>query len=154
MLLLLGACAATKRKKATRSSAQPTSYESVMIRRTACFGRCPDYSLLIRKDGLVRYTAYRFTAMTGIYEHRIPTAIVSDIFKQFKDNQADTCQNEYRVLASDLPALHITLQNRNGEKNIRNAHYGPKYLVQIAEDIDQKIKPDASWKKVGAISVD
>lgn len=153
LMILAAACAGKKavRGQKSNSSTNGPTYESVMIRRTTCFGRCPDYSIEIRKDGLVRYTGYRFTELTGIYERQMDVAKVQALLSECRQYRIDTCQAEYRVLASDLPGLNYTLQLSSGEKEIRHAHFGPKFLISIARHIDEELKPDASWKMVGEL---
>ncbi len=145
-LIVFTACA--HQKKNSKNTETKTEINAVTMHRSTCFGRCPDYTLVLHKDGLVRYTGKRFTEMTGVYEKNVGEKKVAELFKLFGDYNVDTCKREYPMLISDLPGLDFTIDRTNTTQTIRNAHFGPYYLKEIAGIIDREIKPDASWTKI------
>lgn len=79
------------------------------MHRTACFGKCPTYSLDINKNGSVTYTSVRFTKFEGIYTKKFPIDKVKNIFLQINLLKLDTCKNEYEQMIADLPGLNLSL---------------------------------------------
>lgn len=144
--LAIGSC--TAQKKTTSKSQNGPAMNAVTMERSACFGRCPIYSIEIRKDGMVTYKGKRFTEYTGIYTKNIGAAKAGDILKEFRSYRADTCKAQYETLVTDVPGLHYILAVDTGNKMIRNANFGPRFLKLLGANIDQQIKVDNSWTKV------
>lgn len=151
LLIMIAACAA--QKKGGKSSQQSPAITSITMHRTACFGRCPDYSIELHADGQTTYNGYRFTDHQGVYEKNIGAAKAAELIQQFKNYRVDTCQNEYRMLVSDLPGIIYTIRTGEDSKTIRNAHFGPGFLKTLAKSMDEAIKVDNSWKKVADTAI-
>lgn len=154
LIILLAACAAQKKTaKGTGTSNGNPEITFLKMHRTPCFGRCPDYAVEIQKDGLARYSGYRFTDMQGVYEKNIGASKAEEIFASFEKYRVDTCQNEYRMMVSDLPGIIYTFQIGNNKKTINNANFGPRFLKDLAKEVDEAIKVDNSWKKVADTAI-
>jgi hypothetical protein len=128
--------------------AQKKSINKVSMHRTACFGKCPTYSLEINKNGNVTYTSIRFTKFEGIYTKKFSIDKVKNIFLQINLLKLDTCQNEYEQIIADLPGLNFNIDYTNAKKQIVNAHFGPKFLKRLAMNIDKEFSIDSTWKKI------
>jgi hypothetical protein len=128
--------------------AQKKSINKVSMHRTACFGKCPTYSLEINKNGSVTYTSIRFTKFEGIYTKKFSIDKVKNIFLQINLLKLDTCQNEYEQIIADLPGLNFNIDYTNAKKQIVNAHFGPKFLKRLAMNIDKEFSIDSTWKKI------
>jgi hypothetical protein len=128
--------------------AQKKSINKVSMHRTACFGKCPTYSLEINKNGSVTYTSIRFTKFEGIYTKKFSIDKVKNIFLQVNLLKLDTCQNEYEQIIADLPGLNFNIDYTNAKKQIVNAHFGPKFLKRLAMNIDKEFSIDSTWKKI------
>lgn len=153
--LAIGACTAQKKTaQKGNTSAQASAITAVKMDRTACFGRCPIYSIEVRKDGTVVYTGKRFTDHNGVYTKNIGVDNAAAIIRGFNTHRADTCKERYDVLISDLPGINYTLSVDTGKKMIYNANYGPAFLKELAGDIDSRVKVDASWKKLADTVID
>src|SRR2546430_1156203 len=44
----------------------------ITLKRTVCYGTCPDYELTIYGNGTVVYEGYRYVAVTGRHSSSIP----------------------------------------------------------------------------------
>lgn len=125
---------------------------SVSIRHTACYGRCPDYTIEINKDGSVIYTGARFVPDTGIFKKNIGMEKAIGIINQFNTYRVDTCKDIYRSRIADLPGLVVTVKYNDSTKMIRDANSGPDYLKQLADTIDDiGKKTDNGWTKIGVL---
>lgn len=151
LLLLLMVCLSTtaKQKKHKKKKNSANEIESISMRRTGCYGRCPAYIIEIKKDGMATYTAIRFTADSGVFKKNIGVKKVSEIFNQANTSRIDTCKNEYKALATDLPGLIFTIKYTNTTKTIDNANYGPPVLRQLADTMDGIAgkKVDETWHR-------
>ncbi len=119
-----------------------------MMRRGACFGRCPEYTLTVNSDGLVVYNGIRSTEPLGVYQKNIGAAKAQNVLAQFMYYRADTCSPNYRTRIADLPGLSFTLTQSGKEQLIGNANAGPRFLSYLSESMDSLRNVDNSWKKI------
>lgn len=142
------AFSATKKKK----KAGANEIVSINMHRTVCYGRCPDYSIELSSDGTLVYTAIRFTEDSGIFKRSIGAKKAAEIIAQFKENRVDTCREMYENRIPDLPGLIYTIKYGGKTQKIFNANFGPFFLKELAEKMDEigvKHKGDKGWKKIG-----
>jgi len=153
LLILSIAPVYAKQAKHKKKKAKP-AIESVTLHRTACFGRCPDYTVEISNDGWVTYTGIRFTPDTGVFRKNIGKSVAAGIMSRLQTNRVDTCRNLYENRIPDLPGITYTIQFADSTKKISNANFGPTFLSQTADDIDKLGRKSAEnnegWKKVAA----
>ena len=141
--------APTAKKK--KPAAKSNEITSVMMYRTVCYGRCPEYSIEINKDGMATYTGMRFAPDTGIFKKSIGKAKAKEIINMFIANRADTCREMYENRIPDVPGLTITIKYPKKTKKIFSANFGPGFLLEIAEAMDAAAKKTdkKGWKKTG-----
>jgi hypothetical protein len=148
-IMVLAACAAQKKTNGSAGSSSGTrNLVKVKMLRTPCFGKCPNYEVEISSDGTVRYRGIRFTEKTGIYEKNIGATKANQLIAKFTTARVDTFKNEYTLNVSDLPGIIYTFTYNGDTKEIRNAHFGPPILKQLAKEVDAAILPDKDWKQV------
>lgn len=146
-IIISGAAIAKHKHKKKQSSGNAIT--SVSMRRTACYGRCPEYTIEINENGMATFTGIRFTPDTGTFRKNIGASKAIEIINQFETYRADTCQNGYRNRIEDLSGLILTINYKDSTKTIRNANFGPIFLRQLGQAIDAAgKKTDDSWEKV------
>ena len=154
------ACAAgkktTKKKTSTRSTttANAGAITSVMMRRGACFGRCPEYTLTVNSNGLLEYNGTRNADPLGVYQKNVGATQAQAMIKKFSDHRVDTCVTPYTSQIADLPGLSFTIMRNGKSQLIGNANFGPRFLVDLSEDMDAIGKVDGTWKKISGPKVD
>lgn len=146
----------TAKKKATaqKSTAAPAALRgltSVMMRRGACFGRCPEYTLTIHSNGLAEYSGTRNARPLGVYQKSLGTTRAQALLKSFMDYRADTCAALYTSKIADAPGLSFTLNFKDRQQLIGNAHFGPEFLIDLSLEMDALGKVDATWKKISDV---
>src|SRR5690606_20866911 len=120
----------------------------IKMERTNCFGTCPHYILEIHENGFVKYTGKMYAEPTGTWETTIDKTTVTEIFKEFQEHRVDTCREKYVSFVQDVPSLNYEIiYSDKGVQTIRDAAFGPDFLNILGKKIDDKIKPDDSWKK-------
>lgn len=157
VLALTTACAQTKKgtkKKAkpTVSTRQTSDITSIRMSRTACFGKCAEYTLTLSLDGKATYQGRRFTKYQGTYEKQFDSKKVYDLFKEFDRYKVDTCKDKYETIP-DMAGMDYELvyRSKSDEKVIRNANspMAPRFLKGLADEMDKQFPIDGSWKKTG-----
>lgn len=154
---LFSACAQSKKtaqsdestpKGSSTKSAGLRGLTSVSMRRGACFGKCPEYTITIHSNGLAQYSSFRNAEPMGDFEKNIGTKTAQDFLRKFMDFRADTCKELYEAKIADLPGLNYSLMINGREKKIYNANFGPTYLMDLSQEMDELGKVDSSWKKM------
>ena len=122
---------------------------SVSMRRTACYGRCPDYTVTINKDGTVTYYGRLFTD-TGTFTKSLGYKKGQEIINEFYEYRVDTCSDVYEKRIADLPGVIFTVRYKTHTKTISNANFGPVFFTRLATDMDNagKKTDDTGWQKV------
>lgn len=146
---IFGACAQTGKTSRTKTRAHGKTQEvsSVAMRRGACFGRCPEYTLTIRRDGTVIYNGTRNAPSLGTFEKNIGTEEAAKLMTEISNYRVDTLQRTYRANIADLPGLSYVFIVGGKEQAVGNANFGPEFLTDLAAKIDSYGKVDGSWKK-------
>lgn len=149
--LILTFTAISKQNKHKKKQPQTGGIISVSMRRTTCFGRCPDYNIEINKDGIVTYTAIRFTPDTGIFTHSIGKSRAKEILDQFTAYKVDTCKDLYENRIPDLPGIKYEIKYADKTKKISCANWGPYFLKELADSVDAagRKTDNNGWKKTG-----
>src|SRR5580704_2345024 len=75
----------------------------ITLKRTACFGTCPIYSLEIFEDGRLHYSGTQFVAAIGPRQAQIPPAAVKALIDNF-----------IKIDYFDLKDVYETRQNPDG----------------------------------------
>ncbi len=135
-------------KSALNSKLDLTNYDSkiteIGIERTRCYGICPEYSLIIRRDGTLNYIGSKNMGRIGkhkgiVYEFEKLEKFVKQIgYFNFK--------NYYPSPLEDVKSVY-TYVKINGKKKIilRSGSSGPIQLWALEQLID-KMYLDAHWE--------
>ncbi len=122
--------------------------QTLSMRHTACFGRCPDYIIQLNKNGLVTFTGLRFVKDSGVFTKQFPTNSVLDLFDRFMDSRVDTCKDNYENRIPDVSELIFTITYKDSVKKISNAQFAPLFLRILANGVDSFGHVDNTWKKI------
>ncbi len=152
---LFTACAQTKKTTASKTKATSTKVAAnlrglseVMMRRGACFGRCPEYTITIYKTGRVVYAGTRNATPLGTYQKELGAATTQALLQKFMDHRVDTCRAYYISRIADAPTMSFTLVINGKQQIIGNAHFGPHFLIDLADEVDVMGKVDSTWTKL------
>jgi hypothetical protein len=110
------------------------------LRRTACFGSCPIYSIKINGRGFVTYEGRGWVKETGVHTSRISTVEVRRLVEQFISKGYFAFCGTYGA-PSDLPGAITAIKWPGVRKTVIN-HGGfvgaiPKELFELEEAIDE-----------------
>ena len=127
---------------------------SVTLKRTACYGWCPVYSVAIHGNGLVEYLGEVRVDVPGPQTARIPRERVKDLLRSFEEIRFFDLKEKYFEACTDMPTAIISISVDGRSKEISNyyggcegAKTGPQVdLAKLAQKIDETAGTDR-WIK-------
>lgn len=118
----------------------------ITLERTACYGFCPIYKVILKSDGTATYIGVKFVERTGTYKAYISG--FENLAKIIEARRYFSLRDRYTEPVTDLPSA-ITSVVRNGKrKTVENyGNFGPLELWEVETLIDGLIA-NARWEKV------
>lgn len=118
--------------------AVPSSLDNTVIsmKRTVCFGSCPDYELTIYGNGTVIYEGHNFVAITGKRSAIVPSEDVRELVSDFYDINYFSLRDEYTAQVTDLPTTTTSIRIDGRFKQIIDYYGAPEELRQLEDKID------------------
>jgi hypothetical protein len=118
----------------------------ITLKRTACLGTCPVYSLEIFDDGFIRFVGIDFVQYTGEQRSVVPQEfvenLVADLLKadyfSFQDSY-ETCKDPMgrTQMITDLPTVVTSLRVGKTKKTVRHYACAPRRLGDLEQEIDR-----------------
>jgi hypothetical protein len=137
----------TQTSAGTGKALQP-SITMLRMNRTGCFGKCPTYYVDIQSNGMASFHGIRFTEYEGIWQKQLPAEACQKLMRKFELARVDTCADNYEAMVTDLPSINYVFRYAGGgAKNIQNASYGPDFLNTLAQEVDELVRVDNTWKQ-------
>ena len=114
----------------------------VAFERTACYGRCPIYTVTVLRDGTVQWEGERFVKVTGgKATGRADGAALVELAEAFEKAHYFTLKDKYTSYdITDHPSANTSYDD--GAHKSRSPHYhgdrsAPAELSELEERIDQ-----------------
>lgn len=132
---------------ATRGDQRGVDYSEISLTRTGCFGTCPIYTVVYRRDGTVTYTGERHVDHVGVREGRIGEAEFADMAQFIERSGFESLDTHYRAGGTDKPTATVTV-TRLDSRTVSVSEYGrsgPPHLWAVQRVIDG-VLADAQWR--------
>ena len=107
----------------------------ISLEKTACFGRCPVFNIVIYNNGECLYNGMKFVKKSGEYNLKINKQEINKILSQAKEIGFDNLKNEYSEKITDLPTTYIMINN----KKIKDYYGAPTELKDLEKLIEKII---------------
>jgi len=113
----------------------------IQLRRTACYGPCPAYSVHLFGDGRVEYHGDLHVSVLGARSYRIEPLAVTELAKRFYEKGFFNFCSSYRMKVTDMPSDETTIHLGNIVKTV--LVYGDK-APEGLEDLQKQIEQTAN----------
>ncbi len=144
-LLLIAPCNSSK--NIAKTPEQNNSKVVIIFQTTACFGRCPIYTLTINgESNTATFIGERDTEKIGTYTRSISEKELSVFVKAFEDSNFNSLNDEYPGTITDFPYKYITYTNNGKTKKIKERSGAPKELTDL-EKLLSNYANSEDWKK-------
>ena len=117
----------------------------ITMRRTMCFGTCPDYKVTIYGDGRVVYEGYNYVGVKGTRTSQIPPEEVRDLVNEMTGKGYFFLFSIYYRMVTDNPTYFTSLSINGFRKSVMN-YAGPVWLSEFEDRIDEVADTDR-WVK-------
>ena len=117
----------------------------LVMKRTACYGTCPQYKITIYHHGLVRYEGKMFVDKIGCFEAMLSDRLIHEIKLKLYNVNFFELQQEYDSHITDVPStiLNINLDGRKHE--VIDRFNGPVSLKDLHRLIDNHVDSVIKW---------
>ena len=131
--------------QADSSVPQPGSASALLasLERTACYGRCPIYTVTVLRDGTVLWEGRRFVKVTGKATAKLPAATVTALADAFKKAGFFAFADRYeRYDITDHPSALTSYSDGTRNKTVHHYHgdqSAPAALDELERRIDELV---------------
>jgi len=108
----------------------------ITIKRTPCFGTCPDYDVTMRGDGTVTYEGRSNVRIAGEHTWKVDPAAVRALAREMQEAGYFELQDEYTAHVTDLPTTYTSLTIGPRTKTVKNYFKAPEKLRDLENRID------------------
>lgn len=144
LTLVLGACGSPSR---VRSVADIPGDPEVYFDRSACFGPCPAYTLIMRGNGTARYTGKSNVDMIGIYEAVMDADRMQTLIDAFDEAKFSSLDDIYDDNVTDIATRTVRFRRFDTSKTVTDRYNTPPALRRLESVIDS-VAGTLAWKKV------
>ena len=118
---------------------RPNSRVRIQLRRSACFGRCPVYTVVVTTEGIV-FDGARFVAATGKHTDKTEPGKVRGLAKRFIDSDFYSMDSKYAATVTDNPTyvLYISIDGHAKEvvDYVGSWEGMPAVITDLEEEVD------------------
>ncbi|MEK7950092.1 DUF6438 domain-containing protein [Luteolibacter sp. Y139] len=126
----------------------PTYYQSISLERTACYGTCPVYTVILHRDGRAEYKPRAHLAQQGDFEGEINSYEFERLSYLLEKNGFERMNGSYKAGFTDAATCIVTASSSSGAKKVSDyGGAGPINLWVIQQLIDG-IRARTDWKPV------
>jgi ankyrin repeat protein len=112
------------------------------MHRTACFGRCPIYTIELKGGGQAHYHGDNFTLVHGDHDFSLPTEAIQCLVADFRTIDFWSLADRYAAQVTDLQATVLTLEIGGHKKSLID--YGGDMVGMPASVTDMENAIDAA----------
>lgn len=143
-LLLLAPCNSSK----TAIDTVPDNSKAMIILKTsACFGKCPIYTLTINGEKkIATFIGEKDTEKIGVYTKAISAKELNDFVEAFEKADFNSMEEEYLGMITDFPFKYITYTNNGKTKKVKERSGAPKALTDLEKMLSDYANSEG-WKK-------
>jgi len=122
-----------------------SSLPIVVMKRTACYGTCPQYTISMYNNGLIKYEGKMFVDKIGCFTAMISSTLIDQFKSSLYDVEFFAFKNEYDAYVTDVPSviLKVTLDAKTHQ--VVDRFNGPVELKRLQKQIDNIANDIEEW---------
>jgi hypothetical protein len=120
-IVLPGCAFHTTAARAPYTDVPRTTITAVELRKTSCFGRCPEFTVRFSGDGSARYAGGAYAPRAGTFVGRVD---FERLAAWIDSQQPETLADEYATNWVDSPHVSVVVERGAHRKVVTTAHEG------------------------------
>ncbi|MBK7682077.1 MAG: hypothetical protein IPJ26_06225 [Bacteroidetes bacterium] len=150
LLLAMSSCKSHKNTSPSGSEsnveATPVDTLLVMIKREACFGRCPQYYATVYKSGFAEYYGEMNVKKIGQWYARLSSEQLAYLVKAISDNKIEAMDTSYsNPYLADFPVYSLWIADKNPRKKILLNHESPPVPIIEFTQVFEELLDQLRW---------
>lgn len=113
---------------------------SIALERTACFGTCPVYQVIIFADGTINYEGRNHVNQIGFYTGTLDKKTTLNLFIQVADFSWDAYPDKYPIDNYDFPQFNISYKANDKMKLVKANSNAADELIALSKKIDKLLE--------------
>lgn len=114
----------TQAQQVNKKDKQQLNIQSILMKRSACFGPCPVYNVTFNNDGTAAYEGIKHVAKKGHHTGTISTNSFKKISSFINEINFKNFNSTYSSKATDLAGVTIIVTYKNGKQQKVTADVG------------------------------
>ena len=119
----------------------------ITMKKTACYGTCPQYEISIYKDGLIQYNGKSFVDKLSCFQAFLHTNTIIDIKLQLENINFFQLDTAYISAVTDIPSIITEVNLNNKTHRVVDRLNGPTELKKIYSLLDSVYASVIKWEK-------
>ena len=124
--------------------ASDAPYRFLQLERTACYGKCPVYTVDFYSNGLVIYQGKRYTLRPGMHESRIGETEIEELLQRLSRSGYYDFADSYPAAELRFPDMPLTILRatdvRRQRKSVAIQYEAPEALDALLRHVDALIE--------------
>ena len=121
------------------------------MQRTACYGTCPQYTISIYNNGLIKYEGKMFVDKIGCFYSTLSQDLIEDIKFALNEIQFLEFENIYTASVTDVPSVILEVNMSSKNHKVIDRFNGPEELKKIQKFIDVISERVDPWNLCDAV---
>jgi hypothetical protein len=115
-------------------------FKSLSLERTACYGRCPIYNVIISSSGAVLYYGEQFVEKEGIYDWKLDNEAIELLNESIRKYGFFTMKKKKATESmTDMPSCILSIQLEDKTSRKINDYLGENRYPARLRTLERKI---------------
>ncbi len=109
------------------------------LKRSACYGSCPAYSVEVNGNGEVEFNGESNVLVTGRHRGSISKQLVRDLVTYFERADYFSLKDEYAASVTDLPTYTTCIEFDGRKKSVKDYGGASVGMPRSVQDLERAI---------------
>jgi ankyrin repeat protein len=119
----------------------------ISLRRTACMGTCPSYTVVMDGSGLIQFQGNAFVLVPGRHLAHVSQDTVRALVNDFRKADFLSAKDSYSAMVTDSPTQTITFRMGETSKTVTDYVGIEAGLPDVIRDLEDQIDAAAGTKR-------
>lgn len=117
------------------------------LKKGACFGRCPRYTLSIFPDGKSLFKGVAYSSKIGTFKKQLSSNEIESLTDLFKESNFQSYPDTFPSMIPDLPGIWISYHDGVTSKTVYGKEGRPEQLLKIQAKLEEIANSD-NWNQI------